>query len=129
MTTRMFIVVFALISSLLPRPTLAADCTFVDSFRTLHTMIPSVVGDCVDNEFTDPATGDALQLTTNGLLHWRRGDGAILFTNGYRTWIFGLDGLQERLNTERFSWERESPPRDVPVTLTTSTSVSRPEPE
>lgn len=129
MKARMLIVIFALVSSLLPRPTVAADCEFVDSFRTLHNMIPSVVGDCVGNEFSDPATGDALQLTTNGLLHWRRGDGAILFTDGYRTWIFGLYGLQTRLNSERFSWERASPPRDVPVTLTTSTSISREETE
>ena len=129
MIARRFMVVFALVSLLLPRPTVAAECTFEDSFRTLHSIIPSIVGECIGNEFSDPATGDALQLTTNGLLHWRRGDGAILFTDGYRTWVFGLYGLQTRLNTERFSWERESPPRDVPVTLTTSTSVSRPESE
>jgi len=54
----------------------------------------------------NPQNGDALQLTTTGgMLVWRKADNWTAFTDGYRSWINGPNGLQERLNTQRFSWE------------------------
>lgn len=88
-------------------PALAADCQFVLGFKTLHDLIPETVGDCVENEHHNPANGDALQRTTKGLLVWRKADNWTAFTDGFRTWINGPNGLQQRLNTDRFPWERD----------------------
>jgi hypothetical protein len=85
-----------------------ADCQFVLGFRALHDLIPQIVGDCLENEHTDPFTGNSLQSTTNGLLVWRKADNSTAFTNGQRTEVLGPFGLQTRLNTERFSWEIDS---------------------
>lgn len=43
---------------------------------------------------------------------WRKADNWTAFTDGHRTWINGPNGLQQRLNIERFAWE----PDYVPVT-------------
>lgn len=73
-------------------------------FKTLHDLIPSVVGSCLADE-QYAANGDALQPTTNGLLVWRKADNHTALTDGYRTWVNGPMGLQERLNMQRFAWE------------------------
>jgi hypothetical protein len=39
------------------------------------------------------------------LLVWRKADNWTAFTDGYRTWLNGPQGLQQRLNTELFPWE------------------------
>lgn len=93
-------------------PVQAASCSFVLGFATLHDLIPQQVGSCVDNE-TAAANGDALQHTTGGLLVWRKADNWTAFTNGYWTWINGPNGLQKRLNSERFSWEAN--PTNLPL--------------
>ena len=49
-----------------------------------------------------------LQRTTNGLLVWQKDTNHTSFTDGYRTWVSGPLGLQQRLNTERFDWERDA---------------------
>jgi hypothetical protein len=97
---------------LVARPTVAhaATCTFVGGFKTLHDLIPTVVGNCTDTEYYDPTTGDGQQNTTGasghgGLLVWSKADNLTSFTDGYHTWILGPYGLQERLNTQRFAWE------------------------
>lgn len=82
-----------------------AGCVFVLGFQTLHDLIPAVVGGCLDNESHNPSNGDALQHTTNGLLVWRKADNFTAFTDGYRTWVNGPFGVQERLNSQRFPWE------------------------
>ncbi len=82
-----------------------ADCQFVLGFRMLHDLIPSVVGDCLTDE-QHGTNGDGRQRTTGGLLVWRKADNFTAFTDGFRTWINGPFGLQERLNTERFDWEK-----------------------
>lgn len=108
-----FMWILALIASLLtplaasPSPAAAADCQFVLGFKTLHDLIPEVVGDCRANERHNPLSGDGLQETTRGLLVWRRADNFTAFTDGYRTWINGPHGVQVRLNTERFPWESD----------------------
>jgi hypothetical protein len=83
----------------------ASNCAFLLGFQTLYSLIPAEVGSCLDDEAHDPNTGDAVQHTTGGLLVWRRADNWTAFTNGYRTWINGPQGLAQRSNTVRFSWE------------------------
>lgn len=104
----MLLIVGALV---IPAPPVAAaaTCQFTLGFKTLHGLVPAVVGDCLENEHHDPLTGDALQMTTKGLLVWRKADNFTAFTDGYHTWINGPEGLQERLNSERFTWEVVSP--------------------
>ena len=91
----------------------AANCAFVLGFKTLHDMIPGVVGDCLVDEHHNPENGDGLQETmtpkgNQGLMVWRKADNWTAFTDGARTWINGPLGLQSRLNTERFSWEPDA---------------------
>jgi sortase (surface protein transpeptidase) len=83
----------------------AGNCQFVLGFQALYDLMADVVGDCSDNETHNPVNGDALQHTTGGLLVWRKADNWTAFTDGFHTWVNGPNGLQERLNTERFSWE------------------------
>src|SRR5579875_2503306 len=91
----------------------AENCQFVLGFATLHDLIPQIVGQCLENEHHNPTNGDGLQMTTNGLLVWRKADNFTAFTDGYRTWVNGPHGLEARLNSQRFSWE--SNPGGLPV--------------
>jgi hypothetical protein len=85
------------------------DCGFTLGFKTIHDMIPEIVGNCRENEWHNAENGDGLQQTTGGLLVWRKLDNWTAFTNGSVTWINGPFGLQSRANTERFSWEGVAP--------------------
>ena len=89
------------------RAAAAAECQFVLGFQSLHTMIPDTVGACVENEHHDPTEGITRQRTTHGLLVWQKATNHTSFTDGYHTWVLGPLGLQQRLNSERFDWERE----------------------
>jgi len=80
------------------------NCQFVLGFKTLHNLVPGDAGDCVTNQVF-AANGDAQQTTTRGLMAWRKTDNWTAFTDGYRTWVNGPAGVQQRLNTERFPWE------------------------
>ncbi|MDE0047825.1 MAG: hypothetical protein OXO54_13680 [Chloroflexota bacterium] len=98
----------ALISLVLSfQPLLAQDCAFQLGFKALHDLIPDVVGDCLDDEQHNSATGLTQQNTANGRLTWRKADNWTGFTDGQRTWINGPQGLQQRLNSERLPWEPE----------------------
>jgi hypothetical protein len=97
-------------SGLAPLQVEAADCQFVLGFKALHDLIPDQVGDCQASEHHNPENGDGLQETTGpggkgGLLVWRKSDNWTAFTNGYQTWLNGPNGLQLRLNSDRFPWE------------------------
>ena len=81
------------------------NCRFELGFAALAAQLPPQVGTCLDNEQHNPANGDALQHTTNGLLVWRKADNWTAFTDGYRTWLAGPLGPTYRLNSQRFSWE------------------------
>ena len=94
----------------------AQSCQFVLGFATLHNLIPQIVGQCLENEHHNPTNGDGLQMTTNGLLVWRKADNFTAFTDGYRTWVNGPFGLQMRLNSQRFFWEWN--PEKLPVVPT-----------
>ena len=89
-------------------------CRFVLGFATLAHDLPPQVGSCADNESHNPLNGDALQHTsTGGLLVWRKADNWTAFTDGFHSWIDGPAGVQERLNSQRFSWEAN--PGGLPV--------------
>ncbi|HEY8741608.1 MAG TPA: hypothetical protein VIU62_00800 [Chloroflexota bacterium] len=70
-----------------------------------------------------PLLGDAQQHTTAGLTAWRKADNWTAFTNGYRKWINGPQGLAKRLNTQRYSWEAN--PDQMVIALTTFILDSR----
>ena len=91
------------------QPVLAQDCGFQLGFKVLHDLIPDVVGDCLENEQHNPATGITQQATSDGQLIWRKTDNWTGFTDGQHTWINGPEGLQQRLNTERLPWESPAP--------------------
>lgn len=82
----------------------APPCRLILGFATLHQLDPGDIGNCLDDQ-AFAANGDAQQHTTKGLLVWRKADNWSAFTNGYRTWINGPQGLVSRLNSERFAWE------------------------
>ena len=85
--------------------------TFILGFKTLAELIgEQIVGEPLENERHNAENGDALQATTKGLMVWRKADNWTAFTDGYRTWVNGPFGLQERLNTERFDWEADYQP-------------------
>ncbi len=118
----------------LPRPSEAAaalpmddgaglGCQYQLSFKTLHDMIPDVVGDCLIDEHSNVSTGDTLQETTRGLLVWRRADNVTTFTVGANTWVNGPYGLQVRLKTDRFPWEL-SPVAAIPTASVTDGTVT-----
>jgi uncharacterized protein YkwD len=87
-------------------PNAATGCQFVLGFATVANALPQQVGGCRDNESHNPQNGDAVQLTTTGgMLVWRKADNWTAFTDGYRSWVNGPHGLQQRLNTQRFTWE------------------------
>ncbi|MDE0003766.1 MAG: hypothetical protein OXQ29_13845, partial [Rhodospirillaceae bacterium] len=89
------------------RAAAAADCKFVLGFKALHAMIPDTVGACLENEQHHPGKGVTLQRTKNGVLTWQKATNHTSFTDGTHTWVVGPLGLQQRLNTERFDWERD----------------------
>lgn len=98
------------------RPSTAGGCKFVHGFADAKSAVPDVIGDCIENERTEAATGDTHQRTTRGLLVWRKADGLIAFTDGHRTWVRGPDGiLRVRANEERFAWEAAPAGPNAPV--------------
>jgi len=119
----------AVAASALPAGAQTPPCTFKQGFKLLRDMIPQTVGDCLVDERHNPANGDGLQETTRGLLVWRKVDNFTAFTDGYRTWVNGPFGLQQRLNTEKFDWEPVTPPAPpVPVAPPPVAPASAPPP-
>lgn len=102
------VLAFVLATALTP-PADAAACGFDLGFKALRDRIPDAVGPCLADEHHNPANGDGLQETAGGLLVWRKADNFTAFTDGYRTWVNGPFGVQERLNTETFPWEGAAP--------------------
>jgi hypothetical protein len=105
----------ALLLALIALPLTAAPaaaqsrCGFVLGFASIRTLVgQNVVGDCRENEHFNPANGNAEQQTMRGLLVWRKADNWTAFTDGFRTWVNGPQGLQQRLNTQRFAWEADA---------------------
>ena len=109
MKTRLVLLITIASLVLSALPVAAQDCGFQLGFKTLHDLLPDVLGDCLDNEQHNPATGITQQDTTNGQLTWRKADNWTGFTDGQHTWINGPQGLQQRLNSERLPWETPAP--------------------
>lgn len=83
-------------------------CQFVLGFATVWAQIPVQVGQCLEDQQTNVTNGDSFQRTTGGLLVWRKADNWTAFTDGFRTWVNGPRGLQQRLNTQRYAWEGDA---------------------
>ena len=93
---------------LMPTSATAAECHFILGFKSLRDIIGhDIVGECLENEHYGE-NGDSLQQTTGGLLVWRKADNWTAFTDGYRTWIYGPNGLEQRFNNEYLPWEAEN---------------------
>jgi hypothetical protein len=84
-------------------------------FQVLAGLIPDVVGTPLENEYFNLSNGNSEQHTTKGLMVWRKIDNWTAYTNGYMTWVNGPYGVQNRLNSERFSWEKDTPAPAAPV--------------
>jgi len=88
-------------------PAIHADglhCSINMGFANLTAMIPDQVGGCL----TDPyqiSNGNTVQQTVGGLLSFNPSDSMPKFTDGTNTWVLGPDGVQERPNGQRFSYE------------------------
>ncbi|HET7768423.1 MAG TPA: PQQ-dependent sugar dehydrogenase, partial [Chloroflexota bacterium] len=108
MNKRPLVVLALLLGLLQAGPVRAqASCQYVLGFLLLSQLIPDVMGPCVSDETPAP-NGDSLQQTANGLAVYRAADNWTPFTDGFRTWINGPFGVQQRLNTERFPWEPDA---------------------
>src|SRR5690348_16029067 len=86
--------------ALQPHAALAEGCEYRLGFRVLHDQLPDRVGACLDNEAYN-GSGDSVQHSAGGLLAWRHADNWTAFTDGYRTWVYGPFGVQDRLNSDR----------------------------
>jgi hypothetical protein len=97
----------AVARAILPPP----PCRVAMGFALLEAHVgPSVVGQCLEDEHFDPAAGTSMQRTTGGMLVWRKADNALAFTDGYRTWVLGPFGLQQRYAASRYCWEADADP-------------------
>jgi hypothetical protein len=95
-----------------------APCRFVLGFATLRDLVGAQkVGTCLEDEHFNLENGNSEQHTTGGLLVWRKADNFTAFTDGGTSWVNGPNGLQSRLNSARFSWERD-PVQSVPTPST-----------
>src|SRR5207237_6604146 len=68
------------------------SCQYVLGFKTLHDLDPQDVGSCTNNQ-SFSANGDATQMTTKGMMVWRKADNFTAFTDGFRSWVNGPNGL------------------------------------
>ena len=104
-----------------------SPCRFQLGFADLARLLGDRAGTCREDQ-RSAANGNAEQRTTGGLMVWRKSDNWTAFTDGYRTWINGPNGLEERLNTERFAWEPDyvAPPPPPPGPAVAGTDVGVP---
>ena len=98
------------------------DCAFRFGFKEIFDLMPDMVGQCLENEQYH-VSGDSFQRTTGGLMVWRKANNRTTFTDGSWTWIHGPDGLQERRNKDRATWDPPDPAlvEALAVLRTTST--------
>lgn len=93
-------------------------------FAALAGMIPSLVGQPLENEHFDPVAEQSLQNTTTGLMVWRKADNSTSFTNGATTWVLGPLGVQRRPNDTLFAWERPAAAIPLPTIEHSSPNIS-----
>lgn len=96
--------VSAWIALMSDEPAVGAACTLAPEARELvRALGVRIVGTCVAEPAMMP-TGDRAQATSTGLLVVRRVDRRAAFTDGTRTWVDALSGVDRRLNGDRFDW-------------------------
>jgi len=66
---------------------------FANGFATLKANLGPIMGDPVECEHNDGATGDVIQQTSTGLSFWRQSTNTPTFTDGYRHWALTGSGL------------------------------------
>jgi hypothetical protein len=102
-----------------------AECSFNPTFQAMHDQIPEIVGDCLDPEHLNEASGLVEQRTTGGLLMLRPADGLTGFTDGSMTWLLRPEGLVSRSNTDPlFPWEVAAPTSTAPAMSAEPTAVA-----
>lgn len=113
---RLFVAVtlFIALQGTAPIAISASSCQFVLGFAALDGMIPSFMGNCLDNEHFNTTNGDSLQDTSGvngavGLLVWRKADNWTAYTDGYRACSETSAG-RSTVST-RPVWVRRSPRR------------------
>lgn len=80
-------------------------CQFQYGFATMVSLIPNVVGSCINDQQVSNPLGDTMQETTNGLLTWTRATNVVEFTTGSKTWVYSGYGLVLRDGSTSYSWE------------------------
>jgi hypothetical protein len=75
---------------------------FALGFAELKRQVGAPMGDPVECEHTNPDNGDSLQRTSTGLAVFRKRDGQVSFTDGWRHWAITPRGL--------VTWEGEAEP-------------------
>jgi hypothetical protein len=97
-----------------PAPATAQACTFQGGFLSLRIALEGIVdvGDCLDEQSTNPSTSQITQATTVGLFIQDGGSPVARFSTPLKSWVLGSCGVFERPNNERFRWEVE--PNRVP---------------
>ncbi|HLY65737.1 MAG TPA: hypothetical protein VKU60_09400 [Chloroflexota bacterium] len=81
-------------------------CGFQEGFATMASMIPNVVGTCVNNQQSSNGQGDTMQETTGGLFTWTKATDVTEFTTGSHTYVFTPPyGLILRDGNTSYAWE------------------------
>ncbi|MDO8689075.1 MAG: glycoside hydrolase family 2 TIM barrel-domain containing protein [Dehalococcoidia bacterium] len=91
----------------------SGTCQITLGFAVLRDMVDQaegadMVGTCLEDVRYD-ADGNAMQITSNGLLGWSGSANWTGFTDGETTWVNGPNGLEKRSNDEQLQWEEEYP--------------------
>ncbi len=87
------------------RPATAQPCQFRFGFRSFQTLVPDVVGTCIEDEHFDPTARMSVQRTTNGTLVWLKDSNEIEFTDGASIWVLGPNGVEQRVAGTQAAWE------------------------
>lgn len=66
---------------------------FANGFASLQGRLGAIMGEPLECEHEDGASGDTVQQTTTGLAFWRRSTNTPTFTDGYRHWALTTRGL------------------------------------
>lgn len=66
---------------------------FAHGFADLQARLGPIMGEPIECEHADSASGDVLQHTTTGLAFWRQSTNTPTFTDGYRHWALTSRGL------------------------------------
>lgn len=85
--------------------TAGVNCSYQDSFATMDSLVPQVLGACVANAHPSNQAGDTMQETSNGLLTWTKATNVAEFTDGHSTWVLSGYGLILRDAGSAYSWE------------------------